>query len=168
MSMMTSRERIRAALRHQEADRVPIDLGAMRSSGIQAIAYNRLKAHLGIDGGQTMMFDIMQQLAQPEMTIVDRFHLDALPLPRATIGLNPSRPQWKPWRLPDGSPAIIPDGLEQLPRDDGGLEIRDEAGHIRYRMPAEGLYYEPVYEPLAYATDGGRDRGVAAAIHLGC
>jgi uroporphyrinogen decarboxylase len=152
MSRMTSRERVRAALRHQEADRVPIDLGAMRSSGIQAIAYNRLKAHLGIEGGQTMLFDIMQQLAQPEMTIVDRFHLDALPLPRAAIGLNLTRPQWKPWRLPDGSPAIIPDGLEQLSRDDGGLEIRDEAGHIRYRMPAGGLYYEPVYAPLADAS----------------
>ena len=29
---------------HREPDRVPIDCGAMRSTGIQAIAYNRLKA----------------------------------------------------------------------------------------------------------------------------
>ena len=78
---MTSRERVLAALRHQEADRVPIDLGAMRSSGIQAIAYNRLKAHLGIQGGQTLLYDIMQQLAQPEQTFIDRFQLDVLPLP---------------------------------------------------------------------------------------
>ncbi len=149
---MTSRERVLAVLRHQEADRVPIDLGAMRSSGIQAIAYNRLKAHLGIAGGQTVLYDIMQQLAQPEQTIVDRFHLDVLPLPRAVIGLDPSRPRWKPWRLPDGSPALVPDGLEQLRREDGGFEIHDDAGHVIYRMPPAGLYYEPVYEPLAHAT----------------
>lgn len=49
----------------------------MRSSGIQAIAYNRLKAHLGMAGGQTMMYDIVQQLAQPEMPVVERFRLDA-------------------------------------------------------------------------------------------
>jgi uroporphyrinogen decarboxylase len=94
----------------------------------------------------------MQQLAQPEMTIVDRFHIDVLPLPRAVVGLDPAQPRWKPWRLPDGSPAIIPDGLEQIRREDGGLEIRDDKGHIIYHMPAGGIYYEPVYEPLADAT----------------
>jgi uroporphyrinogen decarboxylase len=114
----------------------------MRSSGIQAIAYNRLKAHLGIAGGQTLLYDIMQQLAQPEMAIVDRFHLDALPLPRAVIGLDPARPLWKPWRLPDGSPALVPDDPEQIRLEDGGFEIRDDAGHILYRMPPAGLYYE--------------------------
>jgi uroporphyrinogen decarboxylase len=152
VSAQTSRERILAALHHQEADRVPIDLGAMRSSGIHAIAYNRLKAHLGLQGGQTLLYDIMQQLAQPEIAIVDRFHLDALPLPRAVIGLDPTRPRWKPWRLPDGSPAIVPVGLEQVLGEDGGLEIRDDAGRTLYRMPTGGLYYEPVYEPLAHAT----------------
>jgi len=152
MKATTSRERVLIALGHQEADRVPMDLGAMRSSGIQAIAYNRLKAHLGMEGGQTLLYDIMQQLAQPELALADRFHIDALPLPRAVIGLDPSRPGWKPWRLPDGSPAIIPDGLEQLRSQDGGLEIRDHAGHILYRMPSGGLYYDPVYAPLADAT----------------
>ncbi len=149
---MNSRERVHAALRHREADRVPVDLGAMRSSGIHAIAYNRLKAHLGFAGGQTVLYDIMQQLAEPEAGIIERFHLDALPLARAPIGLDPARPGWRPWRLPDGSPALVPDGLEQWPREDGGAEIRDDAGNVLFRMPAGGLYYEPVYEPLADAT----------------
>jgi len=34
---MNSRERIRMAIDHREADRVPIDLGGMRSTGIAAI-----------------------------------------------------------------------------------------------------------------------------------
>jgi uroporphyrinogen decarboxylase len=45
---MTSRERVLAAIAHKEPDRVPLDHGSMRSTGIMAIAYNRLKAHLGI------------------------------------------------------------------------------------------------------------------------
>ena len=48
---MTSRERVCAAIRHEQPDRVPIDLGATPSSGISSMAYNRLKAHLGIDPG---------------------------------------------------------------------------------------------------------------------
>jgi uroporphyrinogen decarboxylase len=151
MTGITSRERVLAALRHQEADRVPIDLGAMRSSGIHAIAYNRLKAHLGMIGGQTVLYDIMQQLAQPEPAIVDRFSLDVLPLPRAVIGLDPSRPRWKAWRLPDRSPALIPEGLVLLPSAGGGYEIHDESGRVLYQMPAGGLYFDTVYEPLADA-----------------
>lgn len=149
---LTSRGRVLAALRHQEADRLPMDLGAMRSSGIQAIAYNRLKAHLGLVGGQTLIYDVMQQLAQPEMSVVERFSLDALALPRAVVGLDPARPAWKPWLLPDGSPAVIPDGLCPRSTADGGLEILDDAGHVSMRMPANSLYFDTVYEPLAEAT----------------
>jgi uroporphyrinogen decarboxylase len=50
---MTPRERIQAAIEHREPDRVPVDLGATPRSGISAIAYGNLKAHLGIVGGHT-------------------------------------------------------------------------------------------------------------------
>ena len=45
---MTSRERVLASLNHQQPDRVPIDLSGHRSSGIAAIAYARLRDHLGL------------------------------------------------------------------------------------------------------------------------
>ena len=45
---MTSRERVLAAIAHREPDRVPVDLGATPSSGISAIAYGRLRRHLGL------------------------------------------------------------------------------------------------------------------------
>jgi len=35
----------------KQADRVPIDLGAMRSTGIAIIAYNKLRKKLGITKG---------------------------------------------------------------------------------------------------------------------
>jgi hypothetical protein len=42
-SRMTSRERVLRAINHQEPDRVPLDLGATRQSGISASAYHKLK-----------------------------------------------------------------------------------------------------------------------------
>jgi hypothetical protein len=36
-------ERVREALEHREADMILIDFGAMRLTGIRAIAYNKLK-----------------------------------------------------------------------------------------------------------------------------
>ena len=44
---MNSRERILRALQHQEADRVPIDLGG-NQTGIHKNAYRSLIKHLGI------------------------------------------------------------------------------------------------------------------------
>jgi hypothetical protein len=40
---MTPRERVLKAVSFQEPDRVPIDLGGMKASGISAFAYDRLK-----------------------------------------------------------------------------------------------------------------------------
>ncbi|MBM3854803.1 MAG: hypothetical protein FJ399_16900, partial [Verrucomicrobia bacterium] len=91
---MTSRERVFAAIAHREPDRVPIDLGATPSSGISAIAYGNLKRHLGLTGDQTRVDDVVQQLAEPEDAILDRFHIDALPAsqaprPAPTFDLQP-------------------------------------------------------------------------------
>mgnify|MGYP005845476511 CR=1 FL=1 len=41
--MLTSRERVMMAVNHREPDRIPLGLGGHRSSGIGAIACNKLK-----------------------------------------------------------------------------------------------------------------------------
>ncbi len=46
---MKSRERLRIALNHQQPDRVPMDLGATRNSGITMPAYERLVKHLDLE-----------------------------------------------------------------------------------------------------------------------
>jgi uroporphyrinogen decarboxylase len=48
MKEMTSRERVLAALSHQQPDRVPLDLGGTRNSTMVVESYERLKAHLGV------------------------------------------------------------------------------------------------------------------------
>ena len=73
---MTSRERVLASIRHQEPDRVPVDLGSTPSSGISAIAYHNLKHYLGITKGHTRVYDVVQQFAQPEDMILERFGID--------------------------------------------------------------------------------------------
>ena len=144
---MTSRERVLTAIAHKEPDRVPIDFGAMRSTGIMAIAYNKLKAHLGIQGGETRVYDTMQQLALPEQSILDRFHVDAIDLLN-TLGRFPE--EWKDWTLPDDSPAKVPVGFNPVRRD-GGLALLDAKGNAIQRMPDGCLYFEPCYWPLAEA-----------------
>ena len=102
---MTSRERILASIGHRQPDRVPIDLGATPSSGISAMAYGKLKTHLGMDAGATRVYDVVQQLAQPEDAILDRFRVDVVDIGR---GFNTEEAAWRPTQLADGQPALYP------------------------------------------------------------
>ena len=70
---MTSRERVLAALNHQEPDRVPIDFSGHRSSGIAAMAYARLRDHLGLPKKPIRVYDPVQQLAIVDEDVLERF-----------------------------------------------------------------------------------------------
>lgn len=75
---MTSRERVLSAIAHKQPDRVPVDMGATPSSGISAIAYSNLLKHLGRTELPVQIYDVVQQLAQPDMSLVDQFGIDVL------------------------------------------------------------------------------------------
>lgn len=134
-------------LAHKEPDRVPIDFGGMRSTGIMAIAYNKLKTHLGITEGETRVYDTMQQLALPEPPILQRFHVDVVDS-NNQLGRFPE--EWKDWLLPDGSPAKVPLNFDPV-RTTDGWEVRDDAGRAVMRRTDSCLYFEPCYNPLAEA-----------------
>lgn len=122
---MTSRERVLAAISHAEPDRVPIDMGATPSSGISAIAYGRLTRHLGLTGAKTRVYDVVQQLAQPEDEVLERFRIDAVDLGRT---FNTRAEDWRQVTLFDGSTAEYPRWFQPLPTVEGGWRAVDAAG----------------------------------------
>jgi uroporphyrinogen decarboxylase len=136
---MTSRQRIHAALSHREPDRVPVDLGATPSSGISAIAYGNLKRHLGLTQGHTRVYDVVQQLAQPEDFILDRFGIDAIDIGRS---FNTEDSAWRPTILADGQPAEYPAWFHPERRDDGSFVARTKAGVEIAQMPAGGTFFD--------------------------
>jgi uroporphyrinogen decarboxylase len=142
---MTSRERILAALNHQEPDRIPIDCGSMRSTGIMGMPYNALKHHLGINTGSTKMYDMVQQLAIPEQWYLDRFGIDCVDLARA---FSDADADWIPWRLPDGSPALRPSWVPLEFIGDIWL-CKNEAGLVLGKMSPGLVYFTQTHHPLA-------------------
>ena len=144
---MTSRERVITTLKHREADKVPIDLGAMGSTGIMAIAYNRLKKALGLGKKITRMADIYQQLAIPEKEILDFFEVDVISLEDSYL---PDEREWVEWTLPDGSLVEIP--LELKPQKKGVEWVLMDGERIKARMPESCLYFENCNPPLENAV----------------
>lgn len=119
---MTHRERLLAALNHQETDRVPMDLGATRVTSITVPVYERLKRHFGVER-KNVIIDKMQQVVLVDEEILQTLDID-------TRGVFP--------KAPDRSRDIIlPDGRWQ-----------DEWGVIR-RKPPGGHYYDLDVSPFA-------------------
>ncbi|MBI4026074.1 MAG: hypothetical protein HY360_13900 [Verrucomicrobia bacterium] len=119
---MTPRERVRAALNHQEPDRVPIEFGQDFHNGIHEVAYARLLPALGLhEAGPVRVYDYMQRLAVVDPRVLERFGVDT-----RYIMARPNRH----FRL----------RLEE----DGSFE--DEWGVYRKRC---GYYCETVRSPMA-------------------
>ena len=146
--MTTSRERVMMAVNHREPDRVPIDVGGHRSSGIMAIAYNKLKQHLGIETGDIYVYDLVQQLAIVEPEVLDRFGVDVIELGRG-FALEPA--DWRDWVLPDGTPCKIPAFIEPV-RVGGGWHVYHEDGTLITIQKEGCLYFEQTCWPLAGST----------------
>lgn len=147
--MLTSRERVTLALNHQEPDRVPIDLGGHRSSGIMAIAYKRLKDRLGITTGDIYVYDFVQQLAIIEPAVLDRFGVDTVELGR---GFSLAPEDWRDWTLPDGTPCKIPAFIEPV-RVGDDWHVYHPDGTLIAIQKAGSLYFEQTCFPLMDSRD---------------
>lgn len=141
---MTSRERILAAINHEEPDYVPLDLGATPSSGISAIAYNNLKKHLGMEGGHTRTFDVVQQVVIPEEEIIDRFGVDVIDIGRV---FNEKDEDWYDYTLADGSTAQYPSWFRPEKQENGDYLVHDKEGTLIARMPVGATFFDQTYFP---------------------
>ena len=119
MGRMTHRERVMAALAHQEPDVVPIDFGATRDSSIVVEGYERLKDHFGIES-ENRLTSRMMRVVDVDERILRELDVD-------TRGVFPRTP-------PD---VMI-----------GQDRYRDEWGIERVR-PASSYYFDQVDFPLA-------------------
>lgn len=140
---MNSSQRILATIDHKEPDRVPIDLGATNCTGISAIAYYHLKQHLGIKSGHIRVYDVIQQLAQPEYEIIDQFNVDVLDIGRTfntnyndwyDIFVNNIDMQWPKWFQPRHNP-------------DDSYDVLNSDGIVISRMTKDALVFDQTYFP---------------------
>jgi uroporphyrinogen decarboxylase len=119
---VTPRERVIAALEHRRPDRLPLDLGSARFTGIVLGAYDNLRAYLGF-GDAGPIVERMQQLVAVDERILQHLDIDV----RAFAQGAPDR----------GGTVEIGEG-----------RYRDEWGVTRVKPPGSH-YYDLEHCPLA-------------------
>ena len=142
---MTSRERVLAAIRHKRPDRVPVDLGATPSSGISAVAYSNLLKHLQRDELPVLIYDVVQQLAQPDDSILDLFGIDVVDIGRT---FNDKPEDWKPIEMANGDKAFYPKWFNPVRQADGSWVALDDDGERRLAyMPNGSNFFDQTWFP---------------------
>lgn len=127
MMDLSPRERVIAALNHEEPDRVPIDVGGGCSTSISIEGYEKLKQYLGVSGKGGKLSELFR-IARLDENVMQYLGSDCRPL---VIG---SRLNWKP---PPSEPGTL--------IDEWGITWKQ----IHY---AGGFYWEAVRSPLEHAT----------------
>ena len=142
---MNSRERVLAAIAHKQPDQVPVDLGSTPSSGISAIAYSNLLKAIGRTDLPVQIYDVVQQLAQPDMSIIDRFGIDVLDIGRA---FNTEEKDWHETILANGDKAFYPIHFNPVKQADGSYHCYDEDGkRLLALMPQGATFFDQSYFP---------------------
>ncbi len=124
---MNSRERLIKALNHQEADRIPFDLGSTQVTGIHTVAYQALRRAMDLPEVEPQLCDHIQQLALPDSDLLVRLQVDV----RGLYPLNSHN-----WKVH----ATIQDGY---------WIYHDEWGIVHRRPWPDGLYFSIYHVPLA-------------------
>jgi uroporphyrinogen decarboxylase len=142
---MTSRERVLNAISHIAPDKVPVDLSSTPSSGISAIAYSNLISHIGRSDLPVLIYDVVQQLAQPDMAILDRFGSDVLDIGRT---FNENTSDWYSIKMTNGAKALYPVWYHPVSQSDGSfLTFDDDGKRVLSKMPVGATFFDQTYFP---------------------
>lgn len=80
MDKLTSRERIKIALNHQEPDRVPIDIGGGASTGIITEGYEKLRKYFSLPAGKGEMISKIFRVVKIDKDVAKKLGVDVVPV----------------------------------------------------------------------------------------
>jgi len=140
---MNSRERLLSAVNHKEPDRIPVDIGATPSSGISAVAYHNLLKYLGMDL-RNHVYDVIQEVSQPDMEILDLFRVDVLDIGRF---FNDYEDYWHELEIIRGVSGLYPGWFKPEKQSDGSWLAPGASGEYIGKMPAGATFFDQMIFP---------------------
>lgn len=138
--MPSSRELVSRALNFQPVERIPKDLGGMRSTSISAFAYPHLVRALGLPPRLPRVEDTWQMLALPDLDVLDALGVDVVSILDGVTNALPREAQadlWHDYDFGGRLPAQVrhPEAFVSLP--DGTLV---QNGNLR--MPPGAFVFD--------------------------
>jgi len=146
---MNSRQRVEAALNHQQPDYVPLDLGASPVTGMHVSSVAQLRQALGLDrpGTPVKVVEPYQMLGEIAPDLADALGVDVVGLGGLKNMFGFENKDWKPWTLFDGTPVLVPGAFNTDPEPNGDVLMYpegDKSAPASGRMPKGGFYFDTI------------------------
>ncbi len=146
---LTSRARVQRALAHEEADRVPLDLGGSLVTGMHVSSVYKLRQALGLDppGTPVKVIEIYQMLGEIKPDLADVLGVDVASVTRLTNAYGFHNDGWKEWSAFDGIPMLVPGKFPTKRERSGDILMHpcaDESAPASARMPKSGFYFDAI------------------------
>lgn len=158
-SKITSRERVKKALNFEAVDRFPKDLGAMRSTGISAFSYQKLRKALNLPGNITKIQCISQMLAYIDNDVLDTLECDVhfLELNKHSMFTNCYEDEniWAPFDFNGRLDAMVLKEENKFKISENGDIYQTKWDVV---MPAESHYFD--------SASGGQPLDLSAPLEL--
>ena len=144
---MTSRERIRKAISHQQPDKLPVDFGATAVTGIHVSMVYKLRQFYGLDdpGTPVKVVELFQMLGEIKDDLKKLIGVDCATLEGNGTIFGFEKKEWKEWRLFDDTPVLVPGKFNTQPNEKGGIYQYAE-GDRDYPpsavMPYKGYFFD--------------------------
>jgi uroporphyrinogen-III decarboxylase len=144
---MTSRERIIAAINHQETDKLPVDFGGTSATGIYAGTFFQLMQAMGLPPRTPYIVDMMQLLT--DMNDQERAALctDVVPLHGPSTKVGTEARGKKIFHLSNNIDAYIAETVQFTTDEKGGCYLYpqgDTSVPASMYMPKGGTYFDAV------------------------
>lgn len=145
-----SRETILKAINFEETEKVPVDLGGHRSSGIHVSAYKNLRRYLGFEEKTLYMYDVPQQLAIIDDDVLEYFGVDTISV---GAGFKRHDGYWSDFTLSDGTVCKVPAFINMRKKGMDGYELIGSSGQTIGEKRESCLYFEQTLYPMDLSSD---------------
>src|SRR5215208_7406924 len=108
---MTSAERVRAALRRHDSDRLPVDFGSTSVTGIHVSCVAALRRYYELGDDPVKVLDPGQMLGEVDDCLKRVLGVDTEGVFRSRSRYGFALADWKPWRMYDGLEVLVPGGF---------------------------------------------------------
>ncbi len=144
---MNQRERVLAALRHEQPDKVPIDFGGTSVTGIHVSCVAGLREYYGLERQPVKVHEPYQMLGLVEEDLKQAMGIDIEGVYPFKTMFGFANRSWKEWRMPDGLEVLVSNQFVTTVDEAGNTLIYpegDSSAPPSGKMPRDGYFFDAV------------------------
>lgn len=144
---MTSRERLDAALKHRQPDRIPVDFNGTAVTGMHVKCVIGLRDHYGLEKRLVKVHEPYQMLGwiDDDLQVALGIDVEGVYGPDTMFGYR--NENWTPWRMDDGTEVLM-SGNFQTTKDPNGDTLVFPGGDRSVppsgRLPKNGFFFDTI------------------------